>query len=384
MRALRFTATAAKGTEGLLREELKAIGLSRVKAERGGVHFYGALEAGMRACLHSRIAQRVVVELVQAPTRDAEALYDLVAEQPWEEHLTTRSTFAVEVTGRHPAFPDGRFPALKTKDAIADRLTQKLGARPDVDRDRPDVLVVVHLGRDATTLSLDLAGDPLHKRGWRTEADEAPLKETLGAALIALSGWDAARPFLDPFCGSATIAIEAAQIARKIAPGRGRHFGFHRWPTFGDDEAQIFRTLQEEAKAMALPKAPAPIVARDRFGKPLAIAERNVQRAGVAGTVTLEQRDARELQGLPAEVVLVTNPPYGERIGGKPMQLQGLFRQFGEAFAKLPKTADLCVLAGTPALPEAFQEAGLRPSAPLHTLFNGPLEVRAVRYRGKG
>ncbi|WP_050727309.1 THUMP domain-containing class I SAM-dependent RNA methyltransferase [Vulgatibacter incomptus] len=371
-----FFATAAKGTEGALRDELRALRLPRVRADRGGVHFEGRLEDGMRACLWSRIAMRILLQLGELEARGTQGFYDAIRSFPWEDHLSLRRTFAIRATVRDSELTHSHFVALKAKDAIVDRLREKLGGRPDVDADRPDVSVVIHLAKDVAQLSLDLAGAPLHMRGWRVEAKEAPLRETLAAAMLALGRYDPALPFLDPMCGSGTLAIEAAQIARKIAPGRGRHFGFMRWPAFGDEESKAFRALQEDAKAVALPKAPAPILARDRFADPLEVTERNLHRAGVTGSVELEQRDTRDLGSLPPRCQIFVNPPYGERLGGKRLQLEGLYRGFGQAYAPLEPEHRLVVLSGSPYFERAF---GARVRA-RHRLFNGPLEVDLLSY----
>jgi putative N6-adenine-specific DNA methylase len=372
----RFFVTAAKGTEGALRDELRALRVGPVRADRGGVHLEGSFEAGMKACLWSRIGMRVLQELAVGPAEGADGLYDAVRAVPWEEHLTGRSTFAVEATIRSSSLTHSHFVALRAKDAIVDRLRETRGERPDVDTRRPDVRVVIHLARDVATIALDLAGEPLHKRGWRVEAAEAPLRETLAAAVLALGGYDPVLPLLDPMCGSGTIAIEAALVARRIAPGRGRHFGFHRWPSFDADREAAFKRLQEEARETALPKAPAPILARDRFAEPLELARRNAERAGVSGSIEFGVQDARDLAPLPERCQIVSNPPYGERLGQKRLQLEGLFRQLGDAFRALPPGHRIVLLSGLLGLERLLD---LRP-VKKHPLFNGPLEVNLLAF----
>lgn len=371
-----FFATAAKGTEGALRDELRALRLPKVRATRGGVHFSGSLADGMRACLWSRIAMRILLSLGRREARGAEGLYEAVRSFPWEEHLSLRRTFAVRATVRDSELTHSKFVALRAKDAIVDRLRDRLGARPNVDPRKPDVLVVVHLAKDVVEVSLDLSGAPLHLRGWRVEGQEAPLRETLAAAVLALGGYDPQLPFLDPMCGSGTLAIEAASLARDIAPGRGRHFGFQRWPTFDDAAQAAFRQLQEEAKERALPRAPAPILARDHHAPSLEVAARNAQRAGVGGDLVIERRDARDLGDLPPACQIVSNPPYGERLGRSRLQLEGFFRGFGEALAALPPDHRVVLLSGSPLLPRAIG----RPPTKRHELFNGPLRVELLTY----
>ncbi len=377
MRAMyRFFATAAKGTEGALRDELRALRLRRIRADRGGVHFEGPLVDGMRACLWSRIAMRILLSLGEREAKGTEGFYDAIRSFPWEDHLSLRRTFAIRATVRDSELTHSHFVALKAKDAVVDRLREKLGDRPDIDPHRPDVSIVIHLSRDVAQVSLDLAGDPLHLRGWRVEAPEAPLRETLAAAMLALGRFDPALPFVDPMCGSGTLAIEAALLARNIAPGRGRHFGFMRWPSFGSEEAKTFRALQEEAKDVALAEAPAPIIARDRFADPLEISERNIHRAGVAASIELEQQDVRELAPLPQGCQIFVNPPYGERLGGKRLQLEGLYRGFGEAYEPFEAEHRLVVLSGSPYFERAFGRKARR----RHRLFNGPLQVDFLSY----
>jgi putative N6-adenine-specific DNA methylase len=333
----------------------------------------------MKACLWSRTAMRVLLSLGSFEARGEAGLYDAVFSIPWEEHLSDRRTFAVHATVRSSELTHSHYVALRAKDAIVDRMRERTGTRPSVDTRKPDVHIIVHLAKDRAEISLDMSGDPLHIRGWRVEAAEAPLRETLAAALLLLGNYDPAQPFLDPMCGSGTIAIEAALIARNIAPGRGRHFGFMRWPAFGDEEAATFRRLQEEARDVALPKAPAPIIARDRFEEPLEFAHRNAERAGVRNSIELQQQDARNLIPLPPHCQLFVNPPYGERLGGKHLQLQGLYRGFGEAYAPFVEELPLIVLSGTPLFEQAFgHRVWWR-----HPLYNGPIEVHLLRYGPK-
>jgi 23S rRNA G2445 N2-methylase RlmL len=374
---MRFFVTAAKGTEGALKSELRAIGVRSLRGDRGGAHFEGDLGAGMRVCLWSRIGMRVLLHLASAEAVGEEGLYDAVKSVPWEDHLPVRGTFAVDASVRSSQLTHSHYVALRTKDAIVDRLREKVGSRPDVDTHRPDVQIALHLARDVAEIYLDLSGEPLHRRGWRVEGGDAPLRETLAAAILDIAGVDPAQPLCDPMCGSGTIAIEAALRARRIAPGRGRHFGFQRWPTFDDAARETFRLLQEEARTLALPKAPE-IVARDRFADPLELARRNAQRAGVLGDIVFDRRDARDLAPLPARCQLVFNPPYGERIGGKRLQMLGLFRGIGESWAALGPGHPLAILAGSPLVAEAL------PGKPRlrHPLFNGPIEAELLVYAG--
>src|SRR6266568_1930697 len=290
---MHFFATCAKGTEGALRRELVALKLRHVKGDRGGVTFDGELAAGMRACLHSRVAMRVLLELSRFPAADNAQLYDGVRALDWSAWLTARTTLAVEATVRDSAITHSGFAALKVKDAVVDALRDRLGARPDVDPKDPDVSIVLHLAGDQATLSLDLAGEPLHKRGYRAGMTPAPLKETLAAAMLALGGVERERPFIDPMCGSGTLAIEQALAARGLAPGLSRPFGFQRWPAYRGQLQSLWDRMKEEARHSALPRAPAPIVARDLFTKALDAARRNAAAAGVLEDIRFEKGDVR-------------------------------------------------------------------------------------------
>jgi putative N6-adenine-specific DNA methylase len=407
---MRFFATCAKGTEGALRRELTALKLRHVRGERGGVAFDGELEAAMRACLYSRVAMRVVLELARCPAPDADALYQGARSVGWSDWLTARTTLAVDATVRDSGITHSGFAALKVKDAVVDALRERLGARPDVDPKDPDVRIVLHLSRDEAAIGLDLAGEPLHKRGYRTGATPAPLKETLAAAVLLLGRVDPESPFVDPMCGSGTLAIEHALAARRIAPGLDRPFGFQRWPCYRGALQSAWDRMKEEARRSALPAAPAPILARDLARKALDAARRNAAAAGVERDVAFEQGDVRDLA--PREDVapgtLCTNPPYGERLMGaagaarasgearRPgtspgksaapedpraasvsrLKLQGFYRGIAEAMARFHGWT-VVFLSGNPLLENAMV---VRPEV-THRLWNGPLEVKLLRYR---
>lgn len=379
---MNFFATCARGTEGALRRELGQLRLHAVRGDRGGVSFEGDLGAGMKACLFSRTAMRVLLELARFPAPDAAALYDGARSVPWSEWLTTRTTLAVEATVRDtPELTHSGFAALKVKDAVVDALREALGGRPDVDTHDPDVRIVLHLARGEATLALDLAGEPLHKRGYRVELTPAPLKETLAAAVLSLGGVAHDRAFLDPMCGSGTLAIEHALAARRIAPGLGRPFGFQRWPAYRGSWQSAWDRMKAQAQAEALPRAPAPIVARDIGNKVVAAALRNAAQAGVAADIRIEQGDAREATPFADVGTICANPPYGERLSGgdDPVQrkkLEGFYRGFASALSRFHGWQAV-ILSGSPLLDRAIP---LTPEV-RHRLWNGPLETRLLRYR---
>ncbi len=408
---MHFFATCAKGTEGALRRELAALRLRGVRGERGGVAFEGELEAGLRACLHTRVAMRILLQLASFPAADPASLYDGVRAVGWTDWLNARSTLAVEATVRDSALTHSGYAALKVKDAVVDALRDRLGARPDVDAKDPDVRIVLHLAHDRADLALDLAGEPLHRRGYRVAMTPAPLKESLAAAVLALGGVDPGRPFLDPMCGSGTLAIEHALAARRIAPGLVRPaFGFQRWPCYRGSLQSGWDRMKEQARHEALATAPAPILARELFPRALEAARRNAAAAGVGGDIRFEAGDAREIApepGMPPGTICA-NPPYGERLmelharepagraypagksgrGGPAAppdrrqafvarrKLEGLYRGVAEAIARFHGWSAV-FLSGSPLLSEAMPG---RPEV-AHRLWNGPIDVRLLRYR---
>ena len=371
---MRLVATCARGTEGAVRGELASLGMRHLRGSRGAVTFEGKMEDGMRACLWSRTAMRILAPLAAFPCPDAAALYEGVRGVAWTEWLTVKTTLAVDATGTAPGLHHSGFVALKVKDGVVDTLRDALGGRPDVDTRDPDVRIVVHLARGQAELSLDLSGAPLYRRGYRTSIQDAPLKETLAASMLALGEAALDRPFLDPLCGSGTLAVEHALAARRMAPGLKRPFGFQRWPRYRGEWQSTWDLMKEEARTAALPRAPAPIHASDFSQDALDATRRNARAAGVEEDVAVALADARSVEPFGESGTFCANPPYGERIGGQPLQLAGFYRGLGEAARRFHGWT-LLVLSGNPLLE---RNLGLRPEW-THRLWNGPLEVNLVR-----
>jgi 23S rRNA G2445 N2-methylase RlmL len=308
---MKFFVSAAKGTEPALRDELRELGLRGVRADRGGVHVEGAWSDGPRICLHSRIASRVLTPLSTFDAGDERALYDGVRAVSLDHVLTPKQTLVVSAACRSSRLNHTEYLCQLTKDAVVDRIRDRRGARPSVDKRDADVRLFLHLVKDVATLYLDLAGEPLHRRGFRAAGAEAPLRETLAAAVLRYSGWDRRSALCDPACGSGTLLIEAALWARGIAPGLGRsQFGFERWATFDRAAAEEFATLREQARAAVLPQGPR-IAGRDVSRPALEQAEAMARRAGVA--LELTEAPLAELDE-PALGAIVANPPYGHRL----------------------------------------------------------------------
>lgn len=366
---MRFFATAAKGTEPALRDELRELRFARVRADRGGVHFEGELGDAARACLWSRVAVRVLLEVASFDAADAGALYEGVRTVDWSPWMTPRTTLAVRATCRASQLTHSQFVAQKTKDAIVDALRDRHGERPSVDRDDPDVLVAVRVARDRATVYLDVGGGSLHERGWRARAGEAPLRETLAAAVVRLSGWDRDRPLVDPMCGAGTIAIEAAAWARRAAPNLARpRFGLERWASHDDRMRETLANLRGEAREATLGKGP-PIFAFDADPRSVELTRENAKAAGV--DVSVERRNVRDLSPMATPGFVVTNPPYGERLEADP----GLYDDLARASRRM-RGHTVAILCGTPALPRAMRRDADR----RWVLYNGPIECRLLVY----
>ncbi len=339
-----FLPCAAGVEDYLLPEVLRITGLSPAEAvkQRGGVQVHASWRDAMLLNLHSRLAQRVLVQLSHTLYRHEQDLYRAASEVAWEIWFTPRQSIKVEVTAQHSPLTSLNFAALKVKDAVCDRFRDKAGGvRPDVDTRWPDIRIYAHLTTDTCTLYLDTSGEPLFKRGWREDKGDAPLKETLAAAMLAACGWAdgldqgaALLPLYDPCCGSGTIAIEAAQIACHIAPGQLRHFAFEKMLPF---QPHVWEAIKHNAKQKEV-RRPGLIFGSDVAHRMVDFAERNAERAGVAGCVEFRGGDA--LQRLPPSDkpgVMLLNPPYGERIavagvaGGERIAVAGVAGVAAEA-----------------------------------------------------
>lgn len=372
-----YFATCPKGLEYLLRDELAALGAQDAREALAGVHFSGSLDTAYRACLWSRLASRVLLPLAEFDAATDDALYAGVQAIDWSRHLASHGTLAVEAVTAQSKLTHSQFIAQRVKDAVVDQFRQRDGSRPDVDTDEPDVRIHLRLRRDRATLSIDLAGAPLHRRGWRELQGDAPLKENLAAAMLLRAGWPATYAqggaLLDPMCGSGTLLIEGALMAADVAPGlRREYFGFLGW--LGHDIA-LWRSLLDEARdrAEAGLRALRPcFFGSDADPRMVQTAKRNAQEAGVAGFLTLERHDALHVAPPPGfdSGLVITNPPYGERLGERDA-MPKLYRALGEALKQRFAGWHAAVLAGDVELGHAIP---LRASKK-YTLYNGALET---------
>jgi putative N6-adenine-specific DNA methylase len=372
-----YFATTAKGVESVLAGELSRLGARAVVVKTGGVAFSGDRELLYRANLWLRSASRVLVPLAEFMCVSERELYDTLRQVPWHAHLTPEMTLAVDANVRDSILTHSHYAALRVKDAIVDSIRDRVGARPSVDTRDPDVRVNVRLFRNHCTVSLDASGTSLHERGYRKEGGAAPLKETLAAAIVALSGWRPEQPLVNPMCGSGTLAIEAALAAGDVAPGlvRGR-FGCERWR---DSDAGLMRRLRAEARARregGVARLHGPILASDGDGKAVALATANVRAAGVDRWVRVARADVRAVRPPPAEPgVLLLNPPYGERLGDRG-ELGPLYTAIGDLLKHHFTGWSAYILVGQPAL---AKQIGLRTARRI-PLWNGPIECRLLAY----
>ena len=375
---LEFFAPCAKGLEYLLVDELVAVGAGEVREALAGVHFSGSLETGYRACLWSRLASRVLLRLRHFEALNEDALYAGIQGIDWSEHLGSKSTLAVDANLTASHLNHGGYAALKVKDAIVDQFRASCGERPSVELDRPDVRVHLSLRRNIATVFIDLAGEALHRRGWRVAQVDAPLKETLACAVLLRGGWAeiAARggALVDPMCGSGTLLIEAVRMVADVAPGLGRAwFGFLGWR--GHD-AGLWNRLVSEADARSR-QGRAALTPRffgfDNDPAAVAISRDNIARAGLAGVIQVQQCEVASLEA-PAEMpagLVVCNPPYDQRLAAD----ASLYRALGVTLKRAFHGWQAAVLSADPQLSKAI---GLRP-AKRYALHNGALPCELLR-----
>ncbi|MGH8284126.1 MAG: THUMP domain-containing protein [Gammaproteobacteria bacterium] len=381
---LQFFATAAKGLEPIVADELRALGAANVKEARGGASFEGPPAMAYRACLWLRAANRVLYPISKFEAPDDAGLYASIKRMPWENDLAPDGSLAVQFTGISTDITHTQYGAQRVKDAVVDRFREKFGRRPDVDRERPDLLINCHLHRDIATVSLDLSGDSLHQRGYRTRGVAAPLKENLAAALLLKCGWPEIAKrggsFADPLCGSGTFLIEAALIAGDMAPGLWRdHWGFSGWLRH---DAALWETLLQEArqrKNLGLAKIPA-ILGFDHDSHAIEAATQNAQAIGLGNVIQL-QKMSLESNRLPPRLkpgLALTNPPYGERLG-EAETLGPLYKTLGTWLKNQCLGWQAGIITSNP---ELAKQMGIR-ARKLNTFYNGALECRLLQFNIK-
>jgi putative N6-adenine-specific DNA methylase len=368
----RMTAKTFFGLEGVLSHEIRALGGSAITAHRRAVSFTGDTAMLYRANLHLRTAIRILKPISTFEAADERALYDGVRRIDWSAYLNADHTLAVDAALASDVFRHSKYVALKTKDAIVDQFRDRIGRRPSVDVDHPSVRINVYIYNTSVTVGIDSSGESLHKRGWRTALADAQLNEILAAGLVLISGWDGRGTLFDPLCGSGTILIEAALMAGHIAPGLFRqNFGFMTWRDF---DRRLFSAVRDEAKSM-VSRPSCRIIGSDILDRAVDAARRNIKSAGLQDVIELTRAKFEDLPAPDARGILITNPPYGERIGAD--DLKQLYRSLGGMLKHVYAGWEAWVLI---AKNEMAQHIGLRPSRKFE-VFNGDIECRFQQFK---
>ncbi|MBR5676751.1 MAG: RNA methyltransferase [Paludibacteraceae bacterium] len=378
MKEFSFIAKTFKGLEEVLAQELIALGANNVQIGRRAVSFTGDKAMLYRANFCLRTALRVLEEIKQASLRFSpkgknvkpeDQLYEIVKSIEWSKYMKVDSTFAIDATVYSEILRNSRFVTYRVKDAIADYWSEKAGKRPNVEVNNPDLRINVHIANEQVTVSLDSSGESLHKRGYRVATTEAPINEVLAAGMLLLAGWNGQSDFYDPMCGSGTIPIEAALIARNIAPGVFRKsFGFEKWPDFDEDLwCEIYNDDSQEREFTHK------IYGSDASFYAIQQAQKNVKSAGVAKEIELRQIRLEELKG--GEGLVMINPPYGERLASN-KDMEELYGKIGTALKHQFADSTAWIISSNEA---AMKCIGLKPSKKMR-LLNGELDCQFNKY----
>ncbi len=368
-----FFAPCPRGLAPALARELEGLGAADAKAAEAGVAFSGPFEIVYTANLHSRIASRILWRLAQFPYRGEDDIYAGAAALRWSQHFTAARTFKVETNAHRSPVKSLDFVTLRVKDAIADHFRGAVGRRPSVESREPDLRVHVFLDARTCTLYLDTSGESLFKRGTRDHVGEAPLKKNLAAGILRLAGWKPGVPLLDPMCGAGTFLTEAAEISLGRAAGRSRGFAFEKLARF--NEAAWEREVGK-ARAAEEPVRKLPIFGSDLYGRSLSHAVLNLRDAGLEEAVSLKQVNLLELTPPAQTGLLVTNPPYGVRLGEKE-ELAAFYPRLGDTLKQKFGGWTAYIFSGDPDLPKLIRLHATRKPV----LYNGALECRLYEYR---
>lgn len=368
MKKQSYTATTLAGLEETLAQELIEIGADEVQIGRRSVYFSGDLKMLYKANYCLRTALKILMPIDSYKIFSADDLYQRGKNFKWEDIFSLQQTFAIQSTVFTDLFNNSMFASQKLKDAIVDRFRYKFGERPSVDPKNPDIKINLHISNNYCTISLDSSGDSLHKRGYRMDQNEAPINEVLAAGLIKLSQWDHNRDFVDPMCGSGTIAIEAAMLANGIYPGAIRkNYTFKNWNNFN---VQLFEQVEEEAKPIGI--APVRISASDIVRRNIDIASRNAEAAKVSAFIDFKVADFKTLEPASQNPFLLFNPPYGERLTPDDTNF---YTMIGDRLKQHYTDAVVWIIS----TPQCLKSIGLRPSRKI-PILNGSLECSFRKY----
>ena len=369
---MKFTIKTLYGFENLLAEEVKELGGLNIEKITRGVKCEGNPEFLYRANLALRTALKILVPVHTFRAKNEKELYDRMMEFDWSIFLDVDQTFAIDNVVFSELFKHSKYVALKAKDAIADQFRNKYRRRPSIDTEKPDVLLNVHCANDAFTISLDSSGDPLNQRGYRETGHRAPMNEVLAAGMVKLSGWEKNMPLVDPMCGSGTILIEAAMIAMNMAPNlKRKDFGFRTWPEFSPVLWNRVK-IEEQSKVR---KPSIDFTGIDMDPKAVGMARKSLGKIGLRREVRIREMDFRDFKPISSEGMIITNPPYGERIGED--DINAFYVSMGDAFKQNFNGYDAWLISSNK---KALKQIGLRYET-RQTLFNGPLECDYCHYK---
>lgn len=380
-----FFATCPKNLEGLLEEELIALGARQTKQTVAGVNFSGDLALAYRACLWSRLANHILLPLKTINAENAEALYEGISAINWLDHLRPTNSLMIDFSGTSFTIKNSHFGALKVKDAIVDQIRKKTGVRPSIDKDKPDIRINVYLDNITAIVSIDLSGESLHRRGYRSAPGAAPLKENLAAAILYRSKWlnfaKEGKPLFDPMCGSGTILIEGALMAQDIAPGLLREtFGFSRWLNHEPHIWQDLITEANERREIGKRNLASKICGCDVDPKVIAMTKSCIRKANLENIIKISVSPIKGI--IPAQYkldnpgIIVTNPPYGKRLD-EVENLAGLYRDFGEVLRCDFVAWEVAMITGNPDL---GKNMGIR-SYKQYNFFNGSIPCKLLLFR---
>ena len=367
-----LTATTLAGFEDILAEELKSFGARDIEKGRRAVTFKGDLGFIYKVNFRSRFALRVLKPIKSFVAIDEEAYYARIKSYPWEKLLTSEQTFAIRTAVNSQTFTHSHFMALKAKDAIADRIREKTGARPNVELENPDLPIHIRIDRELVIVSLDSTGSSLHMRGYRQLTGQAPINEVLAAGIVELSGWDTTTPLYDGMCGSGTIAMEAAIKGLNMPPGlfRKQGYAFEKWADF---DQSLFDTIMESSLDR-ISDVGLKIYASDASANVISKAKKNVYNAELEDEIQVNVQNFLDLKPTESRGTLILNPPYGERMDKE--DIDELYKNLGDAFKQNWKGFACHMITGNLG---ALKKVGLRSTNKI-VLYNGSIECRLARF----
>ena len=373
IKSCHFFAPCPRGLESILAAELKKLGAFSVQTHDSGVKFQGSWYTCYRTNLESRIASRILWQVTKQPYINETDIYKISHALPWNEWISSTHTIRVNVAAKKCPLRSLEFVTLRIKDAICDKFRELTSKRPSVNTVNPDIRIHGFLDTHELTLYLDTSGDALFKRNLRKTTGEAPLRENLAAGILQLSGWKPGIPLLDPMCGSGTILLEAVQIALNIAPGIKRNFAFEKFKKFDNT---LWKKIKEESINQQKKTLQQPIYGSDLYGDALVDAHTNLDMAGFSDLVVLKQGNILEIPAPASTGILITNPPYGKRVGNQ-NELAELYPKLGDILKKKFVGWNAYFLTGDALLPKLIRLAASRRIP----LFNGAVECRLLEYK---